>query len=244
MKKLLLFLFLLPGLLWAEGVQRRTYSLAPVSGLDIGGAWRIYLSQGDEQKVEVEASNELFENIKLEVKDGVLHVDIEGKKEYYGKKSEVQRLFLTVKNLNKLDIGGAAHLTSENPLGVASLRLDVSGASHVKLDLVAKDIRMDVSGAAKTTLRGSAGRLRGEVSGAANVVAKELAVEMADVEASGAANLSLNPLKELRADASGAASIRYQNPPPQLSVNTSGAGSIKPASGSSERKKSKKYEDE
>ena len=107
------------------------------------------------------------------------------------------------------------------------LELDCSGASDVDLKLGAQTLNLDLSGASQIELYGSAETVELDLSGASDLDAYNLEAEVYKTDISGASHARIFVSKELSADVSGAASLKYKGDPMIKYHDVSGAASMK-----------------
>jgi hypothetical protein len=210
---------------WAQTTQER--NVGEFTGIKTGGIFTIIVSPGTASSVKVEAEEAVINNIVTEVKGGDLVISTEGKVN----SDKPLNIYVTVRELKKVDISGAAKLTGEGGEFTAeSMQINVAGAGQVKLAVnVANEVKVDVSGAGTLKLSGQAGMIKTEASGAANVKAYDLDTKSASVHASGAANVQVSAKEFILAEASGASSVKYKGQPVAKSINKSGSGSVRSA---------------
>ena len=204
-------------------VVKQDREIGSFNGIDVGGAFRVFLTQGDAEKVTVEADENLLDVIKTEVVGHTLKI---GTKEDI-RDSEKLNIYITFVKLDELEISGACHLTSENSFKLGDLELDCSGAADVELKFAADEVEMDCSGASKLAMYGSSERVSLDLSGAANLDAIDFEVTNLSIDISGAANGKMMVTGELSADVSGAAQFKYKGDPKITDIDVSGAGSLK-----------------
>ena len=172
-------------------------------GVDVSGVFQVEIKAQEDFNVEIEADDNLLPLVKSEVRNGVLHLETEGR------------------------------LSCENGLKVRISAPDInevqaSGASKVNLGGIRNsELRADTSGASRISLAGETANLFLEVSGASSVDAENLKAGTADVSASGASRVSTFALDELRARASGASKVSYFGNPKNIEKSSSGASSIR-----------------
>ena len=148
---------------------------------------------------------------------------------------------LSVQNLNIECIGASViSLVAVSQ----SADVEIVGASNATLEIISSEIDCKIMGAAKATITGSATKAEVDISGASSLKAAEfkasqltadisgaskatLAADMADIEVSGASNANITCTTLLKADASGASSIRYSGECQVSVANNSGASKIK-----------------
>lgn len=204
-------------------VTEQERQLGSFSALDVGGAFKVFLTQGDKEFVIVEADENLLEVISTEIRGNTLVIktteDI--------RDSEALNIYLTFKDLNEMEISGACHLSAENKMKFDDLDLDCSGASDVELKLAASKLNMDFSGASQVELYGSAETVDLDLSGASHFDGVDLEAEIYFVDVSGASHAKIFVNKELSAEVSGAASLKYKGEPVIKEHDVSGAGSMK-----------------
>lgn len=204
-------------------VVKQERQISDFRGLEVGGAFRVYLSQGDKVALTVEADENLLEVIKTTVVGNTLKIstteDIN--------QSEALNIYLTVTKLEEMDISGACKLTCETKLMLDDLELECSGASDVELKLAAGKLDLDFSGASNVDMFGTASEVDLDLSGASDLDALELETDILDADISGASNAKVYVKSELSVDLSGAAGLKYKGEPRLIQTDVSGAASLK-----------------
>jgi hypothetical protein len=193
--------------------------------LEIGGAFKVILSQGDQEKLVIDADAEEMKDIVTEVVGSKLKIYT---KADWGMRLHEMTIYLTFKNLEYIDFSGAVEVTGETPLTFSDLEMDVSGAAEIDLEMNAEKYEAEFSGASEIDFRGTCKTGYIEISGASEFDAEGLEFQDLNIELSGASDAKIFATKKLTIDASGASSIRYKGNPPDVSVDESGASSIKP----------------
>ena len=193
--------------------------------LEIGGAYKVFLSQGDQEKLVIEADAEEIEEIVTEVVGNKLKIYT---KSGWGERFHEMTIYLTFKNLDYIDFSGAVEVSAENALTFSELEMDVSGAAEIDLEMKADKYTAEFSGASEIDFRGTCKTGYIEISGASEFDAEGLQFEDLSIELSGASDAKIWATGTLNIDASGASSIRYKGNPPNTSIDESGASSIKP----------------
>jgi len=204
-------------------VVKQERQLDSFSALDVGGAFKVFLTQGDKEFAIVEADENLLDVITTEVRGRTLVI----KTSEDIRDSEALNIYLTFKDLEELEISGACHLTGENKMNFGDLDMDCSGASDIDIKLGAQNLTMDLSGASQIEIYGSAESVDLDLSGASHLDAYDLEVEIYNADISGAAHAKIFVSKELSAEVSGAASLKYKGDPMIKDHDVSGAASMK-----------------
>jgi len=204
-------------------VVKQERSVSSFDGIEVGGAFRVFLFQGSEEKLIVEADENLLDIIKTEVRSGILEISTNKDIRNY----DALNVYITFKDLKEIDISGACKLTADDKLSFDDLELECSGASDIEMKMSAGDLDLDFSGASKIELYGSADKVELDISGASNLDAYDLETNVFDIDISGASHAKIFVNNELSAEVSGAASLKYKGSPVITHHDVSGAGSMK-----------------
>jgi hypothetical protein len=183
-------------------IIRQERDLPDFTGIDVGGAFDVFLSQGAEQSVIVETESKNLDKIFTRVEGDILKVSSKSIRN-----ARHLDLYITIKDLDLLFISGAADLKGQGPMVTGKLKINCSGASDLDLEIKATQVEITASGASDVNLKGTTNTLNVKASGASSV----------DCAGLGA--------MEVKADASGASSIHIEGSN-AIATKTSGAGSI------------------
>ncbi len=202
-------------------IKTQNRDVSGFSGLDVSGGFEVQVTKGNNESLRIEADENLLDNIRTEVKNGVLHIYNEGN--ISTKKS--MKAYVTLKELNSLDISGGVKVIGNSTFNPKTFKMDLSGASNVKLDLMTSRLVADMSGASKVALTGKADQILLDMSGASDVDAADLEAKNVKVEASGASKVKVFAKESLAINASGASNVKYKGSP-RITSDTSGGTRI------------------
>lgn len=195
-------------------------------GIAVSSAFDVYLSQSNAEAVAVSATSKTDRDmIKVEVKDGILHIGLDkGWKWNSGNKK--LKAYISFKQIDKLTVSGACDVFISGTLKADDLSINLSGASDLKGKLDVKKLTVDMSGASDILVSGMATQLNVEASGASDFKGFDLVTDYCDVRASGASGIRITVNKELSAHASGASDIKYKGEGLIRDLKTGGASSV------------------
>lgn len=197
-----------------DNVTLQVRETGSFSGIDVGGAFNVFITIGEPVEVKVETDEELQEKIGTEVKGDVLYISTLGSLRNPSKMD----IHVRMPALTSLNAGGASTVKmaegQTNTTGEFSLT--VHGAANVTLTLDVKQIEAEISGAADVALDGKAVTLITEVSGAATLKAYNLETGSTEAEVSGAADARLSGRGTVSVETSGAGSVKFKNNPETL----------------------------
>lgn len=204
-------------------VVKQERQISSFNSLEVGGAFRVILTQGDKESLTVETDENLLEVIKTSVVGNKLKIstteDISN--------SEALNIYLTITDLKEMEISGACKLSCENKIKLNDLDMECSGASDVELKLAANNLDLDFSGASQVDMFGSTNEVSLDLSGASDMDALEMETDKFSADISGASHAKIFVKSELSVNVSGAASVQYKGEPRLIQTDVSGAGSLK-----------------
>jgi len=203
--------------------------VADFNAVSLTGIGALHITQGQAESLTVTAPEEQLERIETEVRDGTLFIRyVQPRLSFNFGPNPQLRFDLTVKELRKLELAGAAKAEGAG-LRFGELLIKVAGAIDLDLHgLEGEHLTCDFSGASKANLAGKVTSQRVMLAGAGQYEAKDLVSEEVTVELSGAGKAVVHATESLSASASGAAMVRYAGNPPKLEKHISGVASIKP----------------
>lgn len=230
-----IFLLLLACMLQASGFAQTKQTRKPgnFEAIRAGGAVNVFLRQGNQTSVVVEASEEVQKYVVTEVENGVLKIYRDQDfswRDLIGNSSEGKiNVYVTCPRLKALTVSGASSVKSESVLTADEFKLQASGASDVTLGLRATAINVSCSGASDVKLTGQVDRQKVSISGGSDYQAYSLHSRTAQIQASGASEAHVSVEGEVTASASGASDIRYKGGARVVSNSSSGASSVRQA---------------
>jgi hypothetical protein len=192
------------------------------SGIKVSTGIDVYLKQGNNQSIRVEADENLHEYILTEIEGDVLHVYTEANIRDAGEK----KVYVTMKEISSVKATSAGDVIGETPVKTDEIEIDASSAGDIKLEVYAKDIEVDISSSGDVTLTGEADVLEADLSSAGNLNAADLKVREAEVNVSSAGDADINVTEKLQARASSAGDVHYSGNPKYVDAHSSSAGSI------------------
>ncbi len=203
----------------------RSYDIRDFERLDISGPYDVTLRKGN-PRVELSGDERIIENTTVKIEGSELVIRKEGDWRWNSSRGDVE-VTVYFQQIERLEISGACQLVSRDPLGGRDFDLEASGASRAEFELLADAFDGEISGASTVDIYGEIGDFRLEVSGASRIKADDLQSETGTVNVSGASTVTVNVKDRLRADASGASTVRYYGDPRYVDAETSGASSIR-----------------
>lgn len=229
MKTLALVLLILTGIHTADRDWKKERSVSGFTGLSVTSGIDVYLTQGDSEKLTFDVKGVDEDEVKSEVKNGVLRLYIDRRGSNWGfnfGRDRYVKAYVTFKKLTDLQASGGADVFGQGRMTFNDLNLESSGGSDVKLDLKADELNVSASGGADAVLQGTARTLNANGSGGADLDARKLTVEVCNANSSGGSDVYVNATREVSMKASGGSDIYYYGPAKVLAKSESGGSDI------------------
>ena len=230
MKNLLVLFFLLNAIsinIFAEeGDQKsKSYPIKGINGVDINIACELYIEQKGEESLQIDAEEDIIHHIEVEKRDSILYLTSDKDNiDYEDRDIEVS---ISVKTLNRINVGGAAKIRNSGILKSNKLTLDISGAADIELEIEVDKLMADFSGAVNADLEGKANYVVMDMSGASKVGAEDLISDAFYLDFSGFGKADIYAEKVLKVDMSGMGVVKYGGNPQKVDTDSSGLGVVK-----------------
>ena len=180
----------------------------------------VYVTQGDDFDISVEADENIMDLIGTDIKNGKLKVHAI---ENIGRATK--KVYVTLPAVSGLHASSGAHLSAENMIKSEKLQVDASSGAMLDANVHVTDMEIDASSGANITLSGSAKEVYVDGSSGANIKANELMTISCNADASSGANVSVHVKDNLTAEASSGGNISYKGEP-SVQKNKSVSGSV------------------
>jgi len=219
-------LLLLAAMITATA-QRRTINLDNFSELSFGVSGTLYLTQGANEKVEIECSDDAFEQIEFKMDGDKLKIRNEKNWSWKNWNNEKVKIYVTMKNIEGISVSGSGNLVGQNRFDTGDLYLALSGSGGMDIRTNSDDVDISVSGSGSMELDGSGDNADISISGSGRVKAEDFEVRVCEASISGSGSCRITATKEIDARISGSGSVYYGGNPDRVSSNSSGSGKIR-----------------
>lgn len=238
MKKLFPFILVLFAMLvslnsnadfWRKSVRgnghviKQTREVQSFNGISASSGVNVYLFQGDENKVVVEADENLQECVIVRVDGSTLkcYIDCDIRK------SKVLNVYVNFTELNKIEASSGADVYGETLIITDQLRLNASSAADIKLETIVGNVNAKASSGANILLKGKAGNLNANASSGSNINAKGLVANTCELNASSGSDIIATVTESIDAKASSGSDIVFYGNPQRQNINASSGADIK-----------------
>jgi hypothetical protein len=183
----------------------------------------VYLTQGRRQEVVVQAQENIIDNIRLHVNDGIWLIEYHDMVRW----AQPVKIYITVPDLTKAAISGSGSiigLTAFNNL--ENLDLVISGSGDLDLETESDELNVRISGAGDLDLSGTTEYFDILISGSGSIDAYDLETREAEITISGSGNVFLDVEDYLKVSISGSGSVFYHGTP-EIDSHITGSGTVR-----------------
>ncbi|MBT1685056.1 DUF2807 domain-containing protein [Fulvivirgaceae bacterium PWU37] len=136
------------------------------------------------------------------------------------------KLFVSVKNINDLQVNGGGKIISENSIAADYVNLGVNGGGTMDVDLKGNTIKAEVSGSGSLTLKGYATSVDATVSGSGAIKGFNCPLETAKVKVTGSGTAELNVSNNIDAVIQGSGSVKHKGNTKTATKKIYGSGTV------------------
>ncbi|WP_347372747.1 head GIN domain-containing protein [Aequorivita sp. Q41] len=187
------------------------------AGLDV------YLTQGDENKIVVEADENLLPYIETNIEAGKLHITTSENI----RNSKSKKVYVTYKELTTIEASSGADVTGNSVIKSELLSLKSSSGADLQVEIFAREVIAKCSSGADIEVSGKASLLNADASSGSEIDAEDLLVINCNAEASSGAEVTVNVKEKLESHVSSGGHINYYGNPISVNANESHSGSVK-----------------
>ncbi len=220
-------------------ITKKTLELPEFKGIYVNSNYTVYLKQTNKQEVSVEALTDIYSLTDIRVENGILMINMERKPETPNKSlwakiddiklNPTMKLYISVKNIDELQVNAGGKIISENSLSAGKLLLAVNGNGSMDVDIKSETVRAEVAGTGSLALRGYATTFDAFVSGSGTINGFNCPVEMATVKIAGPGSAELNVSNSIDATVLGSGQVRHKGNTKNTARKIYGNGAVERA---------------
>ncbi|MDR2928155.1 MAG: DUF2807 domain-containing protein [Cytophagaceae bacterium] len=193
--------------------------------IKVSEAINLYLTQGDEQSITVEADERNIEHVVVETRGKMLHVYFGGSRRIVI--TEPVNVYVTAVQLELIEVTSGASLHCKQQLKPKTLKVKCSSAGNAHIDVECFGLVLETSSGSDMEVKGSAVNLSANASSGSSIDTRKLEAINAILEASSGADITASVLNAIEAKASSASNILYYGAPEQRIIKQSSGGEVR-----------------
>lgn len=190
--------------------------------IDVGQGIDVYITQGSNTKLVLEADENLHKLIKTEVKNGVLKI--------YSKRNiwraKAKKIYLTASTINAIDVSSGADVTTENTIKTDTFEIHTSSGADARIEVNADTVNSSASSGSDLRIKGTANYHTAKASSGSSIKAYGLESKNVTAKVSSGADIDVYASESLTAKASSGGDIDFRGNPKQVDKRKSSGGSV------------------
>ncbi len=191
-------------------------------GIKVSQGITVYLTQGDDIELTVEADENIIDILITEVEGDVLNI-------YFDKnvnRAKARNVYLTTDNINSIKTSSGSHVKAENTLSAKNMDLRSTSGSGINANFDVQRIICSTTSGANINISGSTSYMEASASSGSHIDAKDLKSNISKADVSSGAGINLYAQDELTAHASSGGNIGYYGHPEVVNKSKSSGGNI------------------
>ena len=193
------------------------------SKISISGSGNLFIEQGEEESLTIEAEDNIIPLIITKVSGDTLSISFRMGANISA--MEEVNYYLNLKDLSVVETSGSVNISCSG-LDTDSLTIDKSGSGEVEITgLSTNDLKVDSSGSGSFIFTGTAKNQEIDISGSGNYDGRDLISENCIIDSSGNTGIIVNVTGSLDIETSGSGDVRYTGNP-SINYDVSGSGEV------------------
>ncbi|MFK7775785.1 MAG: head GIN domain-containing protein [Saprospiraceae bacterium] len=193
------------------------------TGVKSRGTSQVYITQGNDFKVEVTGQENIIANIETDIKNGIWEIEFDECQRNFTD----LRIYITMPVIERLEISGSGDMFGQDVFAVENIHLKVDGSGSIDVAVDgATDVDARISGSGKIKLAGTTNYLGSKISGSGDLEAYDLEANIANIKISGSGDAEVSVNDELDVKIEGSGDVYYKGNP-IINVDITGSGDLK-----------------
>ena len=226
MKNLLASLLIL-CIIFTVKSQSREFDVNDFNDLSFAIAGDLYLTQGSECKVVIEASEETLEEIEVDQFGKNVTIGFRRSRGWGNWSEGTVKVYVTMRTIESLSVSGSGNIQAEGTLDVDDLGLYISGSGDMDLSVEGDELEFRISGSGKIEVSGNADIANAHISGSGRVLGEDLVVDVFEAKISGSGDCYITANETIEAEVSGSGKVYYRGEPSTVNSESSGSGGVR-----------------
>ncbi len=198
---------------WGSGVTgegkrvTKTLDLDEFKGIGVSIGAEVHLRQGNQQKVEIKAQQNIIDLIDKDVRSGKWRIKLE--KGTNLKRHDGIDIYITLPMIDELSVAGSGSIVGETDFtNVDDLEVSIAGSGDVELNGAGADLEVSIAGSGDVDLAG---------------------FKVADCEVSiaGSGDCEINVSGSLEVSIAGSGDVKYKGNPDKVKSSIHGSGDVR-----------------
>ena len=191
--------------------------------IEVSRGLDVYLTQGDDTDITVEADENLMDIIMTEVENNTLYIYADENIS----RSRSQKVFVTFDEVSKITATSGSDVFSTNVIRTDNLELRTTSGSDMELAIEVNVLECSSTSGSDLRLSGNANTMYADASSGSDIKAGNLVTKTCEASASSGADITVHTSDELYAKASSGGDVKYYGNPDKVTKRDGVSGSVR-----------------
>ena len=211
----------------AEKNDTQTRTVSAFSKISVSSGIDLFLTQGNQEQVRVEADTDVIDQIITRVEGETLKIYIKNRNNWNWGWNQVRRVYVTFDDLTDLDASAGSDVKADGPIKTDQIRIAASSGSDIEItNLKAQKVRVEASSGADADVSGETDNLSADSSSGSDIDCSNMVCKNCEASASSGSDIVVNVTESLNAHASSGGDISYTGNPRQKNIDESSGGDV------------------
>lgn len=202
-----------------------TRPISEISELKINGVFNVYIQQGDEETLEINAYEEVLDYLIISENGSELLLDFDPEEADF-LDDKTPEIHLTLADLSKLEFDGVGNIRTKNRLRLNEFQIQGDGVVNLELEFEAERLDVEIDMMGNTRFSGKAEVAKINFEGMGNLEASELITQNLEINSSGMGRVAVHCEGELSITAEGMGIVSYTGNPTIIKEDIKGLGGV------------------
>jgi len=199
-------------------------NIKPFTELELDGVFDVILTQGETEKLEIEADENLIDLVTIKNVGNKLIVGF--KKGTNLRKSTKFNVYITLKDITSLTMEGVGDIKNMGRLNLKTLEINKTGVGDLNLNISSSILDINSSGVGDVNLTGSSSHLIIDNSGVGDVIADTFKADDVKLDNNGVGDAKVFASEKINITNSGVGDVEFYGSPKEKHINKGGVGKV------------------
>jgi len=206
-------------------VVQESRNVSSFDRIESNGVINVYLTHGNAEFIVIEADKNIIPYVETIVSNSSLKLSTQ--KDVEIKKPTKLNVYVTFKNIDKLELNGVGNVESQNRLNLNDLTIINSGVGNLKLNLDCERLKLDMNAVGNSTLTGRVNNAAIDHNGVGSLKAFDLTTNVMNIQSNGIGNSEVSSNNEIYINLNGMGNVSYKGNAVVKELNKNGFGNVK-----------------
>jgi len=204
-------------------IVNKTLPIEKFSELELNSSIPVFISQGNEQHVNVKGNENLIGLLNKELNGDTWKIEFDK----CLSSTENFEVHITVTDLSRVELNGSGAISSRNTIKGEIFELVLDGSGDLKIDLQVKELETQLNGSGDMQLSGSTKTHDISLDGSGDINAENLKSDDVKVDVNGSGDVRVFSSYKLDIKVNGSGDVYYKGDVKSISSDINGSGNLR-----------------